>query len=47
MKLCDSQIFQKNYFCPQNWENGVKVDQKKGFWNLLKNLVINFTEFVL
>ena len=27
---------------PQNWENELKSGQKQGYFNLLKNLVINF-----
>ena len=43
MKLCvQSWIFQKNFFYPQNWENGTKMGQKHGFLNLLKNFVISF-----
>ena len=31
----------KNFFCRQNWENGVKMGQQ-GFLNLLKNMFIDF-----
>ena len=37
-----SRIFQENFFCPQNWENEPKMDQKQVFFNLLENLVIIF-----
>ena len=39
--VCQSQIFWKKFFCPQNWENEPKMGQKL-FLNLLKNLVVNF-----
>ena len=39
---CDSQIFQKKMFCLENLENRPKMDQKHGFWNLLKDFAINF-----
>ena len=41
--MCDRARFSgEKKICPQNWENGPKMGQKQGFWNLLKNLVINF-----
>ena len=36
------RAFLEKIFCSQNWENGPKMDQKQGFLNLLKNLVIKF-----
>ena len=43
VKLCVTEVdfLGKIFFCPQNWENGPKMDQKQGFLNLLENLVIN------
>ena len=32
----------KNFCCPQNWENGLKMGQKQVFLNLLKHLMVNF-----
>ena len=38
-----SRIFwRKKIFCPKNWKNEPKMDQKKGFLSLLESLVINF-----
>ena len=34
--------FPEKTFCSQNWENGPKMCQKQGCWNMLKSLVINF-----
>ena len=43
MKLCVTEPdFTGNFFCPKNWENGPKMDQKQSFFNLLENLFINF-----
>ena len=43
MKFCvKSWIFWKKNFGPKNWENGPKIDQKQGFFNVLKKLVITF-----
>ena len=43
MKLCVTEPdFLEKGFCPKNWGNGLKVSQKQGFLNLLKNVVINF-----
>ena len=43
MKLCMTEPdFLEIFFFPKNWENGPKMDQKQGFLNLLKNLVIDF-----
>ena len=36
----------KKIYCPKNGENGLKMGQKQGFLDLLKNLVI-FSEFGL
>ena len=48
IKLCMTEPdFLDNFFLTQNLENGPKMGQKQGFFNLLKDLVINFTEFVL
>ena len=42
MKLCVTELdFLGKKFYPKNCENGPKIDQKQGFLNLLKNLVIN------
>ena len=41
IKLCVPDFLGK-YFFPQNWENGPKIEQKYGFWNLKINLVANF-----
>ena len=43
MKLCVTEPdFAEIFFCPQNWENKLKIGQKQGFLNLVKHLVINF-----
>ena len=43
MKLCMTEPdFPEKYFCPQNYENGPKMDQEQGFLNFLKKLIINF-----
>ena len=36
-----SWIFLEKIFCLQNWENGPKMGQKQGFFNLLRNFFIN------
>ena len=41
-KLCDRAGFSRKKNSPQDWENGPKMGQKQGFFNLLKNLVIKF-----
>ena len=41
LRVTESDFLEKD-FCLQNWENGLKMGQKQGFSNLLKNLVINF-----
>ena len=35
-------FLKKKSFCPKNWKNGPKMDQRQGFLNLLENLVITF-----
>ena len=35
-------VTEPDFFCPKNGENGSKMGQKQGFWNLSKNLVIIF-----
>ena len=48
MKLCVTELdFSEKDFCPQNWENRPKMDQKKGFWIYWKISTLSFTEFVL
>ena len=43
MKLCMTEPdFPEKYFCPQNYENGPKMDQEQGFLNVLKKLIIDF-----
>ena len=43
VKLCVTEPdFPGIFKSPQNWENGSKMGQKQGFFNLLENLVINF-----
>ena len=43
MKLCVTEPdFPGKVFCLKNWENGPKIGQKQGFFNLLKNLFLNF-----
>ena len=39
----NNPIFLKNFFCPKNWGNGLKIS----FLNLKKNLVIKFHWIVL
>ena len=34
--VCNSQIFWKNLFCPQNWKNGPKMGQKQGFLEFIE-----------
>ena len=41
VKLCETAGFSAKIFWPQNWENGAKMGQKHGFFNLLENLVTN------
>ena len=31
----DSWIFQENFFCPKNWENGLKMTQKQVFFKFI------------
>ena len=39
IKLCVTKVdFPGKFFLTQNWENGPKMDQKQGFFNLLENL---------
>ena len=42
MKLCVTAEISENFFCSQKWKNGLKMGQKQGVLNLLKNLVINY-----
>ena len=43
MKLCVTEPdFAEKFVYIQNWENGPETDQKQGFLNLLKHMVINF-----
>ena len=43
MKLCVTDPdFPEKKFCPQNWENETKMEQKQSFLDLLKKFVINF-----
>ena len=44
MKFCATELdfLEKKIFGPKNWENGPKIDQKQGFFNVLKKLVITF-----
>ena len=37
-----ARFSERKFFLPQNWEKRPKMGQKHGFFNLLKNLVINF-----
>ena len=43
VKLCVTEPdFPEKKILPKNWENGPKMGQKQGFFNLLENLVITF-----